>query len=126
MRLRGSHARDGTARVPRLRWSASSRCKCPIAACGSAPMSDIAGPCAIIGRMHACGGGQRTSNFIMESTARSPRRQARPTEWLHVAQSASRLEKAGQRGGLLHPGRHLHLVELVAFVDVAVAHVLLL
>src|SRR5262245_9377533 len=30
-------------------------------------------------RMHACGGGQRMSNFIMESTARSPRRQARPT-----------------------------------------------
>jgi hypothetical protein len=33
-------------------------------------------------------------------------------------------EKAGQRGGLLHPVRHLRLVELVAFVDVDAARVL--
>ncbi len=33
-------------------------------------------------------------------------------------------EPAGQRGGLLHPGRHLRLVELVVFVDVDPAHVL--
>src|SRR5436305_10389305 len=30
---------------------------------------------------------------------------------------------AGQRGGLPHPGSHLRLVELVAFVDVDVARV---
>src|ERR1700687_4909810 len=53
-------------------------------------------------------------------------RQARPTEWPHVAWSGSRPEKAGQRGGLLHPVRHLRLVELVAFVDVDVARVLAL
>src|SRR6266571_331234 len=35
-------------------------------------------------------------------------------------------EKAGQRGGLLHPRRHLRLVELVAFSDVDVARVLAL
>src|SRR5438128_10762004 len=33
---------------------------------------------------------------------------------------------AGQRGGLLHPRRHLRLVELVALVDVDVARVLAL
>src|SRR5229473_760325 len=35
-------------------------------------------------------------------------------------------EKAGQRGRLLHPVRHLRLVEFVAFVDVDVARVLAL
>src|SRR5512134_1278529 len=49
-----------------------------------------------------------------------------PTEWPHVAWSGSRPEEAGQRGGLLHPVRHLRLVELVAFEEVEVAHVLLL
>src|SRR5215510_11304337 len=50
------------------------------------------------------------------------------TRWLlpHSTRSESRPEKAGQRGGLLHPARHLRLVELVAFVDVDVAHVLVL
>src|SRR5262245_43723196 len=48
-----------------------------------------------------------------------------PTEQLHGL-SGSRLEKAGQRGGLLHPVRHLRLVELIVFVDIAVAHVLVL
>src|SRR5271166_2453674 len=33
---------------------------------------------------------------------------------------------AGQRGGLLHPRRHLRLVELVVFMDVEVAHFLVL
>src|SRR6059036_3582404 len=33
---------------------------------------------------------------------------------------------AGQRGGLLHPHHHELLVELVVFVDVEVAHVLVL
>src|SRR5215471_11362158 len=33
---------------------------------------------------------------------------------------------AGQSGGLLHPRRHLHLVEWVVFVDVEVARVLAL
>jgi hypothetical protein len=40
--------------------------------------------------------------------------------------SGSGREKAGQRGGLLHPVRHLRLVELVAFVDVDVPRVLAL
>jgi len=40
-----------------------------------------------------------------------------------LAWSGSRREKTGQRGGLLHPVRHLRLVELVAFVDVDVARV---
>src|SRR5258706_6338036 len=49
-------------------------------------------------------------------------RQGAPTwHW-----SGSRPEKAGQRRGLLHPVRHLRLVELVAFVDVDVARVLAL
>src|SRR3984893_16114247 len=46
--------------------------------------------------------------------------------WPHVAWSGSRPEKAGQRGGLLYPVRHLRLVELVAFVDADVARVLAL
>src|ERR1700694_2466078 len=33
---------------------------------------------------------------------------------------------AGQRGGLLHPRRHLRLVELVVLMDVEVAHFLVL
>ncbi len=33
---------------------------------------------------------------------------------------------AGQRGGLLHPRRHLRLVELVVFIDVDIARVLAL
>jgi len=44
----------------------------------------------------------------------------------HLAWSGSGPEKAGQRGGLLHPARHLRLVDLVAFVDVDVARVLAL
>jgi DHA2 family multidrug resistance protein len=44
-----------------------------------------------------------------------------------VAWSGSRPEKAGQRGALLHPVRHLRLVEFVAFVDVVInEHVSLL
>src|SRR5882757_2152157 len=46
--------------------------------------------------------------------------------WRWVAWSGSRPEKAGQRGGLLHPVRHLRLVKLVAFADVDVARVLAL
>src|SRR5436190_23678892 len=40
--------------------------------------------------------------------------------------SRSRREKAGQRGGLLHPVHQLRLVELVALMDVDVARVLAL
>src|SRR5258707_7923800 len=48
-------------------------------------------------------------------------------EWARVAPGlVSRPEKAGQRGGLLHPVRHLRLVELVGLVDVDVARVLAL
>jgi hypothetical protein len=48
-------------------------------------------------------------------------------KWGRQQSAGGRLwNPAGQRGGLLHPIRHLRLVELVAFVDVDVARVLAL
>jgi hypothetical protein len=82
-------------------------------------------------------GGHGPTGLRRVTSRKNPRNPAeRPTRWF----SHSRLVRgrwggesaaggrlgnpAGQRGGLLHPGSHLRLVELVAFVDVDVARVL--